>query len=500
MGGVPGRSKGCKTCRRRKVKCGAMVPCEGYNPYPEFVNLSITSKYQKARPQKAVQHLYRSQPASTNLGISESSVTAFPFLSLEKPPAWDEQSVFTSHLMNRLFTWHEDPSSPYSVSWVSVLLEPVEEDRMLSSTSIRALATLYFGKIHHETQLVHKGVRFYSQALQALRSQLQHRDLMLEDDVLVAILVMGVYELVAFTQPAGWLQHYKGLARLTAMRGPERHQSGIGFAVYPTLRSCIAIGCIVDRKRCFLESREWKTVPWAQRGIHTKTALDRLYDILCDIPGIIEDTDKLMKWDADASGYEDFRVSYCSRALAVLQALFSWRWDWEKQFPNASYAIPSDAVDQELNLPLPPTPFETILWFQDAFRATELSIYNAQRLIITRSLEMAGVPVNLSSSETSPSDPLLPIQGTRHDVAVEICRMAQYQLHSLRRSSGAFALIFPLNVAYLHLGDYDSNVYKPWLDAVMSLVADSHGFEIGRTGNMPRQAIRTSPILKVALV
>jgi hypothetical protein len=191
---------------------------------------------------------------------------------------------------------------------------------------------------------------------------------------------------------------------------------------------------------------------------------------------------------------EDFKAAFCSRVLSVLEALYSWRWDWEQKFPNSTYLISPGDLDNKISLPLPPSPFKSIIWFASPTRAAELMTYNAIRLIATRALEMVGVQIDMPSSDISISDPLLPMEGTRHDVAVEICRMADYHLHSFRQSSGAFMLIFPLNVAHLHLNE-DSGQIKPWLEAVMSVVADLHGFELGRRENMPRQIIKVSSLL-----
>jgi Fungal specific transcription factor domain len=129
-------------------------------------------------------------------------------------PAWDEQSIFTAHLIDRLFSLHQDPAAPQSTPWILVFFRAKEEDAELSYTSIRALATGYFAKVHRHSDIMRKGAGFYARALRALRTQLQDPQLALEDDVLVAIICMGLYELISFTQPSGWLHHYKGLARL----------------------------------------------------------------------------------------------------------------------------------------------------------------------------------------------------------------------------------------------------------------------------------------------
>lgn len=131
--------------------------------------------------------------------------------------AWDEQSIYVAHLVDRLFSWHQAPASPQPASWLSVLFRRRDDDAELSFTSLRALATAYFAKVHRQTDIMRKGARFYSRALSALRIQLQDPQLVLEDDILAAIICMGIYESVTFTQPNGWLHHYKGLARLVSI-------------------------------------------------------------------------------------------------------------------------------------------------------------------------------------------------------------------------------------------------------------------------------------------
>ena len=136
--------------------------------------------------------------------------------SLMINPPWNEDSIFISHLIYRLFSWHVDGSSSHSESWVLFLLRQPENPAGLPMTSVRALATSYFGKVNGHPELMRKGAASYSQALRSLRGQLQNPDQVLESDVIVAIVCLGIYELVTFTQPSAWLQHYKGLARLVS--------------------------------------------------------------------------------------------------------------------------------------------------------------------------------------------------------------------------------------------------------------------------------------------
>ncbi|KAJ5212591.1 uncharacterized protein N7498_004237 [Penicillium cinerascens] len=501
MVGVGGRSKGCKTCRRRRVKCDEVKPhcercrkaklqCEGYNQYAEFIDVTtrLTGKSLPNDKKSAAV----SPAGSTWPG---DSVIELPCMPLIRNPAFDEQIIFTSHLINRLFSWHQESTSPESAAWILSLTRHTEDEGDLSTSSLRALATAYFGKTHGHSELVRKGAGFYSRALTSLRRQLQDPNLVLEDEVLVAIICMGIYELVTFNQPNGWLHHWKGLARLTALRGPHRFQSGIAHALFPSLRSCIALGYIVERKRCFLEDPEWKTIPWAINGLDSKMPVSHLHDHLSDLPGFLEDMDRVIQWPPGKPGLDEFKAACSRRIFATLQAVYAWRWKWEQKFPNSTYLIASDNVDREAVLGLPPAPFKSIIWFASANRATELILYNSIRLVATRALEISGIHMDVPLSGTNPTDPLLPMQGCRRDVAVEICRMVNYHLHNLRRSSGALMVLFPVNVAYINLED-DREGARPWLERVMAVVADIHGFEIGRKENLPRKTLMVRDLLK----
>lgn len=93
--------------------------------------------------------------------------------------------------------------------------------------------------MQNHPELLHRGWKWYSDALKELQLQLYHPEYVLREDLLVVIIYLALYESIAFTVPNAWFQHYAGLARLTAFRGPERHMHGVGFALYPTLRQNI---------------------------------------------------------------------------------------------------------------------------------------------------------------------------------------------------------------------------------------------------------------------
>lgn len=166
-----------------------------------------------------------------------------------------------------------------------------------------------------------------------------------------------------------------------------------------------------------------------------------------------------------------------------MDALYDWRWAWQDEFPDATYLTVPNNADSPGSKQLPPSPFQTVIWFHDPLRATELSFYDALLLILQSMCELFKISMEPSFAPLM-SDPLLPTQGSRMDTTLEICRMADYQLHDLRRSSGAFMLLFPLNVAYRNL--VPNSAEALWLEKIMAWIADTHGFEMSRRENMPR--------------
>lgn len=90
----------------------------------------------------------------------ELSVIELPSIPLIRNPGWDEQTILSSYLIDPFFTWHENPTSPESASWISALLQSNGDSGVLSFASTRALVTSYFTKIHGHSDLMGKGAGF----------------------------------------------------------------------------------------------------------------------------------------------------------------------------------------------------------------------------------------------------------------------------------------------------------------------------------------------------
>ena len=275
------------------------------------------------------------------------------------------------------------------------------------------------------------------------------------------------------------------MGRLIELRGPWKHQSPAERAILEHSRTLIALGCVIKRKRCFLEHHDWKQVPWGLDP-QSKTETSALLDILMDLGGLLEDATTLKNSNMDSDCFCLLHDTLSNNIQAHLNQLYSWRAKWGIANPNFCHEVPNYSLfEHSRNL------FPTILQFSDISKATTITTYNATLLLLLKlGEEVAGQ--KFSSSSVSPpisssnlvfSKPSLehyPLRSTPQlrAIATEICKSAEYQLLEHHCSVGAFSLVFPLRVAYQTFEQ--GSPEKDWLERMMKRVAEVSGWEIGR--------------------
>ncbi|CAK7210772.1 hypothetical protein SBRCBS47491_000892 [Sporothrix bragantina] len=223
-----GRSRGCLTCRRRRVKCDERQPhcqrcqkagilCSGYTQHGQFVDETVRFRVSKtSKSTKRTTPSPSPSPSRDEMQLTRVS-TRIP-LSLQP----DEDFVIHKHLVARLLPRVSGPTAPDILS----AMVNYESPRPFSDSTpapihkdaIRALAAVYFGKVHRDTRIFDMGVRAYVRSLHRLRTALASPVAVLEVETLVSVLCMGLYENVALSDTAGWLNHYEGISYLVRIR------------------------------------------------------------------------------------------------------------------------------------------------------------------------------------------------------------------------------------------------------------------------------------------
>ncbi|KAF4634709.1 hypothetical protein G7Y89_g3393 [Cudoniella acicularis] len=335
-----------------------------------------------------------------------------------------------------------------------------------------ALSTAYFGRLHQQQGVVNRAFELYGTALRNLMDDLKDAAKATGVTVLMGAMTLGIFEFIAFPSKSGWLHHAGGVGRLIELRGPSRHQSLFERGLLEGSRVTIALDCLIKKKRCFLERAEWKRIPWVG-STELRAAAGELHNMLCDMPGLLEDVERLQSPELDFTCRELLYRDLCENLLNHLNSLHRWRWEWESNNPNACYEVISDS-----------TPFQTVLYFSSLAPANEITFYNAMLLLLLK----LGLQILELDFNASPSNPLhtrdrsknplyLPTQAPNPAaIATEICRSVEYHLLNHHSSAGAFCLLFPLRMAYQTF--QSTSRESKWLESVMVRVADLSGFEI----------------------
>ncbi|KAE8352207.1 hypothetical protein BDV28DRAFT_149242 [Aspergillus coremiiformis] len=315
MVGVAGKSKGCNTCRKRKIACDQQRPvctqctrsnrvCGGYQRDRVFVLVQPAAKkthvflkptcidqgFFAESTQNAPEIRERLSPcvspaASTNTPANRAT---YPFPERSIASAIIQRRNETHNLV-LAFLSHCLPAhqlSWTSRSWVSLLAELPSEVKALELSSA-ALAMSTLGRTFQDPTLVKESLNLYTQGLQHLQRALWNHNLMREDGTLAACMALSLYEVMECPEAGSYayFSHCQGLIALVQARGVRAHSSGAGHQLFVGVR-LPAILCALERSETsFLFNSDWMDQPWAATR---KTFFDRVIDCFAQAPGILK--------------------------------------------------------------------------------------------------------------------------------------------------------------------------------------------------------------------
>ena len=220
----------------------------------------------------------------------------------------------------------------------------------MANDSLRALCYGLLGRDKHILALQHAGRRVYGKAISDLRSALATS---LPEKL--AALVKPISLLGAYAVTVDYdrrFTHHAGLARILAVCGPAQFQSPELLPVFEAVRMTLLADAFVRRQpaaalttsTAFLDSPEWKTVPWARHPA-AKSATHRLLDVLSAIPAIIQgvwgvfhDRVAWLAADQQVPRIEQPHAvaSLQARVAAVRAGAAAWHRQWVAASPCAS--------------------------------------------------------------------------------------------------------------------------------------------------------------------
>ncbi|KAJ2981980.1 hypothetical protein NUW58_g6548 [Xylaria curta] len=294
MVGVPGKYKGCNTCRTRRVKCDNTRPfckkcidygreCGGYERETVFI---VGTQDDRGRvgshpPRNTQQQRAAHSEASTHRPIIPEFVEAEPL-----QPAWHDTVLLksgpSSHLV-RLVARHADLESATNHSGSSSQVHNV-------SLSLLGAQPLDVTPAFREESFNLKSVCFVN-TLEA------GDDSTVGSNEMVCLFLYQQNSSTMYTQEPSW-DGMSTVADTIRELGPAAYQSFPAHHFFARVYRPSAIwAALLNRQPTFLCNPEWTVVPWEH---YPRTSLDDLLDIVVLLPSIFSRADHIMLLAANA--------------------------------------------------------------------------------------------------------------------------------------------------------------------------------------------------------
>ncbi|KIW27499.1 hypothetical protein, variant [Cladophialophora immunda] len=491
MVGVPGRSKGCHTCLKRRVKCDEARPtckrCEkaGYAcaGYERKLEMRFHTFSDQAEPATSASTKTSKDPPPTTGGVPQNLVLR----SNDSPPSssgsMPQELSFVAFRDNIQFSYLFDNFvwSSYGSPWLQMSAEGKLD--ALSLEACRAFSLTIFGRHHRQAEIEVNGAIHYDKTVRALSSRLSNVGAPGSENLIVPIMILLMHS-SSTPDPQASAFHIQGLLKLIQICGPERFATGPLRFAFESCRATLVTVSLITRTRTFLEQPEWLSEPWAICGEYNKNPQNRLVDILVHIPGFLQDQAQL-----EQAPSEQFRLELIQRIEYQIAKAHNWRWQWEEMNPTVAWEVDPETLPAD-QLLTQPRPVRKVLVFSSFTKAAELSLYNAILLFLLGVLWTLKPP----EQESPPSVRLPTTQpagaGTGAalflpgdvdslvEPAVEICRAFEFQLLASKSSrDSALFWLFPLGLASKALED--NLDYLAWIKSMLDASQVTRGYGTG---------------------
>ncbi|KAF2624933.1 hypothetical protein BU25DRAFT_450350, partial [Macroventuria anomochaeta] len=353
MVGVPGRSKGCVTCRKRKKGCDLKRPacsqclernivCGGY----DLDRVFITSKYEPPSPLASTRPTPRRDPTMDLAAVTASSYHVIPpSLAQTAFSAKGMEAVFD------LFPAYQDAGGALQlVNPFSKLLATLSLREEALRQTIFAVGLVTLGKRSNDQVVLRKGRMLYGKALQELGVSLQNPNRPTIEALLATTRLMGLYEILYgadngenLTQARNWMTHAQGELALIVSRGPEAFTTDAAHLMFTLARYNSAITGVRSRKPVVFDEEQWKTIPWRGR---VKPASDTIIDILLGLPEVLAELDYLDHMSFGDERFDDLRLKITAKCWAVHCNLNAW-------FAKNSHEVYTPDIEAPIPLEFP---------------------------------------------------------------------------------------------------------------------------------------------------
>ncbi|KAL1622150.1 hypothetical protein SLS54_005217 [Diplodia seriata] len=331
MVGVPGRSKGCATCRKRKKGCDLQRPgcgqcqrsgleCGGYDRQRIFINHTTAPSSALAVAAPPARRSSAAPPVVPFDILLPDALTrtAFELKSL---------GLFWDAYLPKSMSFAPKNTQLTTGSWLGIVDSIYHRETTLKY-ALLAISLATVGRQRGDFWMVSQGYASHGRALREMAYALQTTERAQTDELIAASKLLGLFEILfgaddkdAFAQARSWSSHVKGEMVLFQARGPHAHIQGNAHALFVDGRFNTMIQAARARKKSIFSEPEWKEVPWQAIP---KTPKDALLDIMIDLPTLMESLDNFIEGDHDEDTKEALRVRLIQECWDADRRLSEW--------------------------------------------------------------------------------------------------------------------------------------------------------------------------------
>ncbi|KUJ13954.1 uncharacterized protein LY89DRAFT_784788 [Mollisia scopiformis] len=429
MVNIAGRSKGCSTCRKKRVKCDENRPictrclnrgleCDGAKEI-SFVEAKIV----------------RSRRSDKSVAMSSDAVvdaTGAP----SSPLKGNELEIYICYTMENCLRGGIVNTTLKAAPMNEIITAATTPNGKIFHHAVLSLAVLFFGTEHRQSKITVKGYAMHGVALKRLNQALAVPGCYAHDEVILAVVTLALLECFIPTGPNHFLKHMSGLERLLELRGPGTEgYSSSSSKLGRGARHMILFASLRTGKPSILARPEWKAALRIDCPVEQLPEQD-LIDILADCTVLVAGSEKILangglELEGNARQRDEIEV----KALSLLEQLRAWKRGWDTDLKNAYFEtlIAPERVQPTANWTDNSPPFLTIFEFSNDVSATNFMLYHAVTIYILRVLKSITIQTS-SPMQNYSQDPTLQKQTKDEYIAAErlaaldVCRAVPYYI------------------------------------------------------------------------
>ncbi|KAH8691338.1 Zn(II)2Cys6 transcription factor [Talaromyces proteolyticus] len=234
----------CGRCRIRGLRCSqekpscaqcirARVDCPGYRDLRSLLFVDETKDVSIKAEKKGVTK-YKTEKRGKSSRDSNQEAYRTTMIA----PLPDQELLFPIHEQALCFVYQN-----YLQKWLWLYGDgAVRDDNLALSSAITALGLSAMANMRMSPPLMMAAREEYTKALAATNQNIKDPVLSKTDQTLVAVMFLGMFEVVTYTDPESifrWMKHIEGATKLLEWRGEDQLKSSRGSHLFRLMRGQI---------------------------------------------------------------------------------------------------------------------------------------------------------------------------------------------------------------------------------------------------------------------